>query len=92
MGKLVKGPVRIVQANESAGIDPEDLPYIFDMFRRGKSAGETEGSGVGLAVVKAVVEAHGGRFLVESKPGEGSTFRVILPKSEGPERDRKRTY
>ncbi len=68
--------------DQGAGIDPEDLPYLFDMFHRGKGAGETEGSGVGLASVKAILEAHGGRVLVERKPGEGSTFSVILPKSD----------
>jgi len=72
--------------DHGVGIDPEDLPYIFDMFHRGK-AGKTEGSGVGLAVVKAIVEAHGGRVLVKSRPGKGSTFKVILPKSERPENE-----
>lgn len=76
--------VMIAIRDHGVGIDPEDLPYIFDMFHRGKT-GKTEGSGVGLAVVKAIVEAHAGRVLVESKLGRGSTFNVILPKSERPE-------
>jgi PAS domain S-box-containing protein len=79
--------VMITIKDQGVGIDPEDLPYIFDMFHRGKGAGKTEGSGIGLAVVKAIVEAHGGKVLVESKPGKGSTFSVILPKSERPENE-----
>jgi len=67
--------------DQGVGIDPEDLPYIFDMFHRGKSADETVGSGVGLAAVKAIVEGHGGRVLVRSEPGKGTAFTVILPKS-----------
>ncbi len=78
--------VMITIKDHGVGIDPEDVPYIFDMFHRGK-AGGTEGSGVGLAVVKAIVEAHGGRVLVKSKPGKGSTFKVILPKFERPENE-----
>lgn len=66
--------------DEGRGIDPEDLPYIFDIFRRGKSAEEKPGEGIGLATVKAIVEGHGGKVTVISKPGQGSTFTVILPK------------
>jgi len=68
--------------DDGRGIDQDDLPYIFDIFHRGKDAGKTEGSGVGLAAVKAIVEGHGGRVLVESEQGKGATFTVILPKSE----------
>ncbi|MBN2122805.1 MAG: PAS domain-containing sensor histidine kinase [Deltaproteobacteria bacterium] len=66
------------------GIDPDDLPFIFDIFHRGKDTSETEGSGVGLAAVKAIVEGHGGRVLVESERGKGSIFTVMLPKSKRP--------
>jgi len=67
--------------DEGIGIDPEELPYIFDPFHRGKIKGKTEGFGIGLAAVKTIVEGHGGSILVESKVGEGSVFTVILPKS-----------
>ena len=62
------------------GIDPKDLPFIFETFNRGKGAEKREGFGLGLATVKAIVEAHGGRVLVKSELGKGSVFKVILPK------------
>jgi two-component system phosphate regulon sensor histidine kinase PhoR len=67
--------------DEGTGIDSRDLPYIFDSFFRAKGTEEKEGSGLGLAVVKAIVEGHGGRILVESELGRGSIFTVILPKA-----------
>lgn len=66
--------------DEGIGIDPEDLPFIFDTFNRGKDAEGREGFGLGLATVKAIVEAHGGRVLVKSALGKGSEFKIILPK------------
>jgi PAS domain S-box-containing protein len=66
--------------DEGSGISVEELPYIFDIFHRGAGAGKRQGHGVGLAIVKAIVEGHGGRVLVISEVGMGSTFRVILPK------------
>ena len=66
--------------DEGIGIDPEDLPFIFETFNRGKGAEKREGFGLGLATVKAIVEAHGGRVLVKSELGKGSVFKVILPK------------
>ncbi len=66
--------------DEGIGIDSEDLPYIFDIFHRGRAAGKWAGSGLGLATAKAIVEGHGGRIMVSSRPSEGSTFAVFLPK------------
>lgn len=66
--------------DEGIGIDPKDLPFIFETFSRGKGAEKREGFGLGLATVKAIVEAHGGRVLVNSELGKGSTFKVVLPK------------
>lgn len=63
-----------------SGIDPEHLPYIFDRFYRVDPARSTQaGMGLGLAKVKLIVEAHRGRVEVESRVGEGSTFRLVLP-------------
>lgn len=73
--------------DEGQGIDPDDLPFIFDIFHRGKQAIEKVGQGIGLATVKAIVEGHGGKVTVKSKPGEGSTFTVILPKFERLKKD-----
>ena len=60
------------------GILPEELPRIFDAFYRPRQ--RQEGTGLGLAVAKKMITAHGGRIWVESKPGVGSTFRFTLPK------------
>ena len=59
-----------------AGIEPEVADRIFDRFVR---SGDAAGSGLGLAICKEVVERHGGRIWVESKPGRGSTFYFNLP-------------
>ena len=80
-GKAAHG-IMITIKDQGVGIDSEDLPYIFDMFHRGKRASKMEGSGVGLATVKAIVEGHGGRVLVQNEQGKGSAFTVVLPKSE----------
>lgn len=73
--------------DEGRGIDPDDLPFIFDIFHRGKNAGGHPGQGIGLATVKTIVEGHGGKVKVKSKRGEGSTFTVILPKFERLKKD-----
>ncbi len=66
--------------DQGMGIDPADLPYVFDPFHRGKGAREKSGFGVGLSTVKAIVEGHGGRVLVKSELDKGSEFAVVLPK------------
>jgi PAS domain S-box-containing protein len=68
--------------DEGRGIDPDDVPFIFDIFHRGKHVDEKTGQGIGLATVKAIVESHGGKVMVKSEPRNGSTFTVILPKFE----------
>jgi signal transduction histidine kinase len=52
----------------------------FETFHRGNGVEKREGFGLGLATVKAIVEAHGGQVLVKSTLGKGSVFKVILPK------------
>jgi heavy metal sensor kinase len=63
------------------GIAPEDLPRIWDRLYRGDRSRSERGLGLGLSLVRAIVEAHGGAVDVESTPGEGSTFRARLPLS-----------
>ncbi|HEX8597218.1 MAG TPA: ATP-binding protein [Chloroflexia bacterium] len=70
----------LVVKDQGVGIPEADLPYIFDWFRRaGNVAGRIRGTGIGLAVVRQVVEQHGGTIDAESKEGEGSTFTIKLP-------------
>ena len=70
--------IRLWVRDDGPGISEKDLPYIFDKFYT--SATGQRGSGLGLAVAREVVEAHGGRIWVESKEGEGCTFYFTLPK------------
>ena len=83
--KLVRdGETAVLQVKDKGmGISPEEIPKIFQRFYRSKNitASETGGSGLGLTLVKHIIEAHGGRIQVESEPGEGSIFSVILPLS-----------
>ena len=66
------------------GIPPDELPRIFERFYRGTNVGEARGagSGLGLAIAKSIVEMHSGRIEVVSRPGEGTTFRVVLPAAQ----------
>jgi two-component system OmpR family sensor kinase/two-component system sensor histidine kinase BaeS len=73
--------VEIVVADTGAGIAPEDLPRIFDRFYR---SGESKGMGLGLAIAKSLVEAHGGQIRAESETGRGTTVTVRLPASPSP--------
>jgi len=68
-------------ADTGIGIAAEDLPRVFTRFWRGEKSRsrDTGGAGIGLSIVKELVQAHGGRVAVESVPGEGSVFRVELP-------------
>jgi signal transduction histidine kinase len=63
------------------GINQDDLLHIFDRFFRANAARSVDipGTGLGLAIVKRIVDMHSGRIEVESTPGKGSLFRVLLP-------------
>jgi two-component system, OmpR family, sensor histidine kinase MprB len=61
------------------GIDPADLPHVFDRFHRGANARGRPGSGLGLAIVRQVAEAHGGTVALEAAPGGGTIARLTLP-------------
>jgi signal transduction histidine kinase len=74
------GILRLTVADNGTGIDPGDLPRIFDRFYRGDSARPQDGeSGLGLAICKTIVEAHGGTIGVERIPGQGAAFTILLP-------------
>ncbi|HET8541565.1 MAG TPA: MASE3 domain-containing protein [Anaeromyxobacter sp.] len=76
--RLEDGEVHVTVADRGAGISAADLPRIFDRYYRGQRH-EGEGLGLGLYIVRKLVEAHGGRIWAESRPGEGSTFTFTLP-------------
>lgn len=70
----------VIQVQDNGpGIPSEDLPHIFDRLFRGDKSRSKKGLGLGLSLVRAVVQAHGGRIEVRSAPNEGSTFSVLLP-------------
>lgn len=75
----------VIQVRDSGdGIDPSFLPYVFEPFRQGASATMRSGLGLGLAIVRRLVDLHGGRITAESGgPGRGSTFTVSLPLARG---------
>jgi len=65
--------------NEGPGLGPEEIPEIFERFRRGRAQGSIEGSGLGAYVVKSIVEAHGGTVTVTSVPNGLTMFSICLP-------------
>jgi heavy metal sensor kinase len=81
---------RLVVADTGEGISPEDLPHVFQRFYRGDRARRrgTGHSGLGLAIVRWIVEAHGGDVRVSSVPGRGARFVVTLPMLRDPVRPR----
>jgi PAS domain S-box-containing protein len=62
------------------GIAPADLPHLFEIYYRGAQAEKERGFGVGLATVKRIIDAHGGRIWVETRPGKGAIFYFTLPR------------
>jgi len=80
-GKIIEDKAVISVADEGVGIAPEDLNHLFDRFFRAKSNSETQiiGTGLGLPISRAIVEAHGGRIWAESQLGQGSKFYFTLP-------------
>jgi two-component system sensor histidine kinase KdpD len=72
--------LEFILADDGPGIDASDLPMIFEKFYRGKRSSKTrKGSGMGLAIARAILVAHGGGIEAASEPGEGATFRFWVP-------------
>jgi signal transduction histidine kinase len=73
------GTGRVIIADSGAGIPADQVPHIFDRFRSGPGPTDGGHTGLGLALVRAVAQAHGGKALVRSTPGQGSEFELVLP-------------
>ena len=73
--------VQVHVSDRGIGVPPDERDRIFDQYYRGKDprARRFKGTGIGLAIVKYIMEAHGGRVSVNSAPGRGSVFTLHLP-------------
>ncbi len=74
--------VKFLVQDQGPGIDPEDMPHLFDLLYRGKGQGQESGTGLGLAIVKRIIDSHNGQLGIESQPNQGATFYFTLPKTE----------
>jgi two-component system phosphate regulon sensor histidine kinase PhoR len=77
--RALEGSVAVDIADTGMGISKEDLTRVFERFYKGDKARAGEGTGMGLAIAKHVIEAHGGSIWVRSEEGKGSTFSFSLP-------------
>ena len=81
------GKIRMIVSDTGSGIPADELPHVFDRFRTGSKVNGARGTGLGLALVRAVAAAHGGDVHVRSAPGEGSEFELVLPAAAGGKSD-----
>ena len=79
--KLAKQMAKTMYKNNGCGIAEEDCKHIFDKFYQSDSSRKDEGSGLGLALVKQLIDLYGGSISVKSVLGKGTCFTVILPNS-----------
>ncbi len=78
--RLEGGLLRVRISDTGCGIEPQNLARIFDPFFTTKPPGQ--GTGLGLSISYSIIEKHGGEILVESTPGQGSSFEIVIPASE----------
>jgi two-component system heavy metal sensor histidine kinase CusS len=69
----------VAVSDTGCGIDPEHLPRVFDRFYRAESSRGSDGAGLGLALVKSIVDLHGGSAIIESNVGRGTTVKLVFP-------------
>ncbi|WP_146079074.1 cell wall metabolism sensor histidine kinase WalK [Pseudoclavibacter sp. RFBA6] len=81
LGSLVdaRGELRLWVRDEGVGIPPSAQDRVFDRFGRAETGRSQTGSGLGLSIVQSIARGHGGRVELESEPGVGSTFTIVLP-------------
>jgi PAS domain S-box-containing protein len=80
-GQVLANQVVVCVSDQGPGIAPDDIPHVFDRFYRAKDASRTtKGTGLGLYLAKAVIEAHRGRIWVDPKPGDGARICFSLPR------------
>jgi two-component system sensor histidine kinase MprB len=82
--QVVVGPDGVCVRDHGSGIDPEDLPYVFDRFYRGADSRSRQGSGLGLAIVRQVAHSHGGTVTAANAGDGGAVFKLRLPASRVP--------
>ena len=82
---LRNGEARVWVRDSGPGIPRDQQGRIFRRFSRAAGARRSEGAGIGLAIVKAIAEAHHGRVELESEPAAGATFTVVIPTDQPPE-------
>ena len=79
-GQAADGWVEMAVSDEGVGIPPEEIPHLFERFRQvDREQMEQQRAGLGLAIARELIHLHGGEIIVESMPGEGSTFTIRLP-------------
>jgi hypothetical protein len=78
-----EGPAVVIGVGDT-GIGEAELPRVWERLHRGDASRSGRGLGLGLSLVEAIVEAHGGRVAVRSTPGQGSVFAITLPAEDAP--------
>jgi two-component system sensor histidine kinase KdpD len=84
-----EGDVQVSVADRGPGIRAGHETRIFEKFERSSTDGSAGGVGLGLAICRAIVIAHGGRIWVEERPGGGALFKLTLPSGDGPAEARR---
>ena len=77
------GAVEVIVKDNGVGIPQNEVPYVFDRFYRAENSGINKtGSGLGLSIVKSIMDKHGGKIWAESEEGQGSEFHIVFRASE----------